>query len=518
MADHRNIVVSKRLVAINSASSVAARLVNMTVLLWMYQYLLKRVSPEEFAVLPVVSALMVFAPLFFSFFTGGISRYVVEAYAKGDRDRVTAIVSSIFPLLAAMALAFLILGLLFAVNIEKVLNITPTMVTSARVMMALLIVNFCIQMLVIPFATGFHVRQRYVELNLLGIARDLVRIALLLVFLLGIGPEVVWVVLSTMLAETLYSAVMVWRSHALVPELRLRLRLYEWNQARRLINFGLWTTISRLGAIMSTNAATILLNLYGSAIDVTSYHLGATFYRQLDSTVGLAIQPLQPVLTAMHALEDRQRLRATVFRGGRYALWVTLLVAVPLMIYAGNFINIYLGPTYSPATLVIVFFMVLFPVAQPTTLLSMTAIAKAELRVFVLPSFLFQLGGLVLMLLSLTQTDMGAQGVALALVFTTVVAQFSYYWPLCLKMTEARFSDFRDQVLLPGFLPAAAGALVWGGLRLLHAPESWLTLIAFGLAGAVAYAIALFGFSLNPGERADLRKIMARVSRAFGGK
>ena len=83
--------------AINSASSVLAKIVNMTVLLWVYQYLLKRIPAEEFAVLPVVTAIMVFAPLFFSFFTGGISRYVVEAYAKGDFERVTRIVSSIFP-------------------------------------------------------------------------------------------------------------------------------------------------------------------------------------------------------------------------------------------------------------------------------------------------------------------------------------------------------------------------------------------------------------------------------------
>ncbi|MCB6179844.1 oligosaccharide flippase family protein [Rhodobacter sp. Har01] len=511
MAEQDSFVVSKRLVVINSASSLLARIVNMTVLLWMYQYLLKRISPEEFAVLPVVSALMVFAPLFFSFFTGGISRYVVEAYAKGDRDRVTTIVSSIFPLLAAMAVVFLALGLLFAVNIEKVLNIAPGMVIPARVMMALLVVNFFIQMLVIPFATGFHVRQRYVELNLLGIARDVFRIMLQLVFLLGIGPQVVWVVVATVVAETIFSAVMVRRSLALVPELRLRSGAYDWGQARRLLNFGLWTTLGRLGAVMSTNAATILLNLYGSAVDVTSYYLGATFYRQINSTVALATQPLQPVLTAMHALEDRQRLRATVFRGGRYAMWVTLVVAVPLVIYANDFIALYLGGAYSQAGMVTILFMLILPFTQPTALLAMTAMAKEQVKVFFLPAFLFQLAGLVLMFASLTLTDTGAIGVALSLTVSVVGSQILYYWPLCLTMTDARMSDFRDQVLVPGVLPAAAGMVVWGGLRLLRAPDTWSSLIGFGAAGALVYAIVLFGFCLNPGERADLRKVFGRL-------
>ncbi|WP_415183980.1 lipopolysaccharide biosynthesis protein [Phaeovulum sp.] len=506
-----SVTISKRLVAINSASSLVAKVANMTVVLWMYQYLLKYVSADEFAVLPVVMSLMVFAPLFFSFFTGGIARHLVDAYAKGDRLRATTIVSSIFPLVAAMALVFLVAGIVLAFFIGDVLNIVPGMERSAGWMMAMLLGSFALQMLGLPFAAGFHIRQRFLELNLWGLARDLLRITLLLVFLLGIGPHVIWVSFATAISEITYTGVTVWRSRQMVPELRMRRDLFEPKLARQLMSFGLWTTVGRLGGLMYINAATILLNLHGTAMDVTSYYIGSTFYRQIDSTISLAALPLLPVLTAMNALEERERLARTVFRGGRYALWVALSIAVPLTIYSREFVALYLGPDYPQTAMVITLFMVMFPFTNPTMLLGMTAMSTARVKEFFLPAFLFQFAGLVLMGVMLRFTDLGAVGVAVALSFITIASQLTYFWPLCLNFTDARFKDFSALVLKPGLMPALAGMFAWWGLVQIRPIEGWRDLIIYGLSGEVVYFVVLLLFCLNEREKTDLKQVILRL-------
>src|SRR3954464_9879129 len=102
--------VSKRLVLINAGSAIVTRILRVTVMVWMFQFLLRRISVDQFAVYAVVTALIVFAPIFTSFFTSGISRYVVEAYAHGDHRRASQIVSSIFPIIAGWALVFIAFG------------------------------------------------------------------------------------------------------------------------------------------------------------------------------------------------------------------------------------------------------------------------------------------------------------------------------------------------------------------------------------------------------------------------
>ena len=514
--EHRHVVVSKRLVVVNAISSLVARFLNISVLLWTFQYLLNRIPVEEFAVYPVVVAIMVFAPLFFSFFTGGVSRYVVEAYAQGDFEQVGRIVSSIFPLLCGMSLVFLGAGAIFTAYIDQILTIAPNMIASAQLMMALLVVSFAVQMALLPFSAGFHVKQRFVELNLIGVMRDLLRIVLLLALLFGVSTSVVWVVVAGAVAELCHTLVVTYRGRQMVPELNLQKKYFSWTVATELVSFGLWTTIGQLGNIMYTNAATIVLNLSGTAVDVTSYYLGSTLFRQISATVGVAAQPLQPTLTAMHALNDKRRLRTTFMRGGTYALWASLAVGCPLLIFAQEFVDLYVGDKLRPAAMVIFLFMITFPFSQPTAMQAMTAMATKQVKPFFLAAFICQFIGLGLMIYFVAYRDMGAIGATLALTLIIVIPQIFYFWPLCFRTLDISLNTFTRRTLVPGLAPAMAGAIVWGGLRLTSAPDTWLSLALYVLAGAAAYAIILLRFCLDYDERTYLLSLLHKVTGSKG--
>src|SRR6478735_4986579 len=124
--------ISRRVALINSISGVCTRLLRATVLIWMYHYLLRRISQDEFASYALVTAVMVFAPLFSTFFTSGISRFVVEACARGDEERATQVVSSIFPMLLFWGLVFIAGGWLFAWHINSFLTVLPEHLGAVR--------------------------------------------------------------------------------------------------------------------------------------------------------------------------------------------------------------------------------------------------------------------------------------------------------------------------------------------------------------------------------------------------
>jgi O-antigen/teichoic acid export membrane protein len=478
MATAPRVIISKRLVAVNSVSSVLARVVNFVVLLWVYQYLLRHLSAAEFAILPLVTSLMVFGPLFFSFFIGGIARYMVDAYAKDDIEGMRRVTSSLFPVLLGAAAVLLPAGLYFATHIDSVFNVAPGMVEQTRLMFTLLLLSFTFQTVIIPFTSAYAVSQRYYEKNLIDVARDLLRAGLTVALLVILGPSVFWVVVATVLAETCASLLMLARSFRIVPELGFEWRLFSFRLAREMTSFGFWTTLDRLGAILHTHAATLVLNLTGTPAEVTAYYIGATFFRQIESTIKLAAMPLLPVVTAMNALGDMDRLGAAVLRGGRYALWAALIVAVPLAIYADIFVMLYTGPDYGITAWVIV---------------------------------LFQILGFVLMLVFAQGLDLGAIGVTLALVAVTIGSQLAYFWGLCLRLTGRSFGEFAATTLLRGMLPAAVGAIAWTALRLAMPPETWGALITQGVIGACVYVLALLGLCLDLGEKRDLHHVIGRI-------
>ena len=71
---------------VNAGSSLATTLIRMSFLVWINQYLLRRIAPEEYALIPVVMALMVVIELFPMVFLRGLSRFMVEADARDDAE------------------------------------------------------------------------------------------------------------------------------------------------------------------------------------------------------------------------------------------------------------------------------------------------------------------------------------------------------------------------------------------------------------------------------------------------
>jgi len=510
MAAPESITISKKLAFVNALSSVGARVLNIFVLVWLYQYLITRIPVEEFAVYPVVMAIMTVAPLFFTIFNGGIGRYVIDAVARGDEQGAVRVVSSIWPALIAAGCVMMTVTLGFSLVVEDVFNIPQGLVEEARIMMVLIAANLATRMIASPFMSGYFVRQRFVELNALQIGREVVKLILLLVLLLLVSTSVVWVVVAMVASEMLYVLVATLRSRQMLPWLRFDRHLIDFKQMSQLTTFGMWTSLGQLGSILHSNAATMVLNIFGSPLDVTNYFLGATMYRQLQGMITTASQPLQPAITAMNALKDRARLAKSVLRGGRYGLWVALIAAAPMAIFAEEFIMLYLGPDHADAATVIVLFMIIFPFTQATALLPITAIATARVRAFFLPAFLFQLAGLVLMVVA-GKYGTGAVGVTVAVMLITVASQLTYYWWLCLRLIGTGFAAFLREVLVPGLAPAVAGSVVWFGLKFTAPLHTWLELGAAAAVGGAIYAAVLLGLCLTAEERADVLRILGAV-------
>lgn len=501
---------SKRLVLVNSASSVLARAINITVLFWVFQYLIRRIPAEEFAVYPVVAAIMVAAPLFFLVFSGGISRYVVAAHVKGDNKLVTGIVSTILPLLILASVFFFGVGLLFALNIDRVLRVPPSMVDEAQLMIILLVTSFAFRMIVLPFQAGFHVRQKFFELNLLSVGQELLKVTLLLVLLIGIGPSVVWVVVATVVSEIAIAAVAAFRGGCLLPTLRVRRGMFDRAHARELMSFGGWSTLGHLGTMMQTDAAVIILNLYATAVDVTAFWVGGMLYTQINRTMYLGMTPLQPVLTAMHSNDEERRLVMTTMRGGRYACWIALAIVVPLAIYANEFTLLYVGENYLSATWVIILLMVIQVLIQPTRFTGMVAIAKAKVRAWNLSIFLVMIVSVIGMIWT-ARAGHGAVGVAFILFGTISLGYALFFWPFYLKLLDVRLKEFLFQVVVPGLVPAMAGSLVWVLLKLLIEIDSWGKILLCSAAGGVAYLAVMLGGCLTAADRADLNNILRRL-------
>jgi len=502
--------ISKRLVLVNSASSVLARVINISIVVWLYQYLLRRVSPEEYSLLPVLMSIILLLPLFTAILTSGLGRFLVAAYARGDDRGITQIVSTMFPLLLAAGSFLMVLGLVFSRYVDTLLSIPPGQVRDARIMMALLTLPVATRLPCSPFTVGLYVRQKFVLYNTIDVFNQLLRLLLLFVLLVGIGARVLWVVVANVAAELVLTVVLVIASRRVLPALRFRLREIRWECARELVSFGGWNFLGNLAWRLRQTIIPLLLNRMATPLDVVVYDLGSLPLRQIEGWTDVLGLPLSPVVTSMYAVKATERIRNVYMRGGRIALWATLMVALPAMIYSQTLIRLYVGRTYMEAAMVILLTLGCLPLTNAAWMLWQVANATGQVRGVGVRAIAAQLAVLAMIFYFTGALGWGAVGAALASFIGGAVSSILLSWPLGLKLADVKVGVWVRQTLVPGLTPGCVAAVVWAALDVIVKPDSWTGLGACTAVGLLCYVVVLLAFCLEPRDRDDLAQVIAR--------
>lgn len=505
--------ISKKLVVINSASSVAARLLNISVLVWLQQYLLSHITAEEYSIYPVLMAVMVFVPLITNILTWGIGRYVVEAYANGDEHRITSIVSTMTPILSAVAVVLMAVGGFLAWNVDHILNIAPDRVWDARFMMGVMLASAAVRLPLAPVGVGLYVRQKFVLQNGIQLGAELLRIGLLLALLLGVSTRVIWIPVAQVSANMIGLAIKVVLSRRMIPSLRMKRGSFDKSIAREISSFGAWNSVNQLADTIRSAADPLILNLLcgaAAAVQVTCFHLGNLAYFHITAMAYMAAAPVKPALTAMHATGDQARLGRVYLRGNRYGMWTALLAAAPLIVFGREFFTLYTKPMYIGAATVMVLLMAQYPLAFTSMMLPLIAEARAELRALTILGIITHVANIGLAIYMVGALGLGAFGAALARLIIAI-ASAPLYMPLGIRLSGVTWRRWLHETVWLGLAPSLAGLPLWLAAKYLIRPDTWVELGTCFVIGAIGYALVLLLFCLQGGERSDLLRAAEKL-------
>ena len=451
---------------------------------------------------------MVFTPLLGMLLAGGVARYIVEAYARGDTQRVTRIVSSMMPPLTLLVLAYVSLGCVVAWFIGEILTIEASSLDDARLMLGLMVLSQGVGIWLAPLTVGLIVRQKYVLASAIKLGSALVRVILLIVLLVGVSPRVLWVVVAMVAGQTVSLVAAFILSRRLVPELRFRRGQHDRAIVRELAAFGAATVLAGAAYRIRMSADPIILNELSTPDAVASYYVGGLVDRNLSAMMSEARGPLLPPLTAIHATGDQEGLRRAFMRGNRYSLWVVMLAAVPLIVLGEPLTRLYVGDRYLAAATVMLLLSATYPLSNAAVMIYPVCVAMARVRAFFIASFGLQLSNVALTIFLVSSLDLGATGSALGTFISAAVWYPLVIWPLGLRVLKMPLRRFIRETLIPGLAPAV-GALVVGFLLLAwREPADWWTLGAFVAVISAAYFATIFVASLQPEDRKDLAALI----------
>lgn len=502
---------ASKLYAINASSSVLTRLIQITALVWVNQFLIKNIPAEEYVLYPVILSLMIAGELFTKVFTSGISRFIVEKDAKNDQLGLTQIASSMLPFLLLAALIIIGIGGLAAWKIQWLIKVEPIYEMDARLMLSMLIFNLVAAVVSTPFSVGLYARQKFVALNILDLATEALRVGLMVVFLFAISPKVIWLVVSSTIAISINLAWRIWITRRELPALKFKASQVSKGTAFEILRFGGWTSTTGVTKVVERTGPFTLLSHFGTAFDIVVFNLGNLVDITVKKILQSATLPMQPALTRKYAQGGMTQLHSLYYRGGRYHLWILLFLAVPLIAFRYEIVTLYVGEKYLPAADIMLLFLLSYPFSYSGAMFYRIANASGRVGEYHSVEILSTFTYLAAMVVATTVLDLGGMGIAAATLGNAVVTNLLFFWPRGLKMVEGKFSNFFSQVLWPGCLPCVVATASGLALNAVAPPHSWLAIALYSSLLAIIYCATLYCFTMERQDRQIVHNIAAKT-------
>lgn len=509
---------NKKTVIINSMSSAVSLVANLTVLIWLQQFLLKRISPEEYSILPVLMSIMAFTPLLTAILTSGLGRQMTLSYVKGDDEEVTKICSTMFPILCAAGILFLSLGLFLAHNIASVLDIDSQYIDDAKLMLSVLVLVASLRFPLAIYSSAFVVTQKLMLQDLIDLGCQFVRIILLFVFLFGISVEIKWVVIATALSELLNLAISTPVARRLVPAMRIRFGVFKSHIAKTIISYGGWGFLQQTSKTIKDTFDVIILNRFASALQVTLFYVSGLAPRQLIYLTIPLTRPFIPVLTSMIAVDDYFKLKNTYLRVARYHSWLLLCVGIPAIIFSNEIMHIYLDGKY-PETGNLMAILLLISVSNGFNALGYAVAAAAgELRGLSLRTLLVNVTSMATALYLIVVLNLGALGSVIATVSCYFILEITIVWRFCRKIANADLYDWVREVVKPCLITAIPSILICLSLKEILDITTLIELLLSSALSALVYILLILKTGLREQDILDINQLISKMSPKYRQK
>jgi O-antigen/teichoic acid export membrane protein len=450
-------------------------------------------------------------------------RFVAEAAAKQDRERLDKAVSTCLAICLLMGACALVAGAVAwwifdarYLSGELAAGLPADAIQGARIAFAVVVVQVSAGFaLRLPYGI-LDAHQDFVARNAVMGGEIVLRSALVLLVLAWTPtlPALAAVLVTCSLLEFAAAYLVLKLRH---PAVRFSLRHYDRALVKPILGFSVWALLLNVGALLSFRLDALVIGAHLPAEAATQFDLGNKFFEPLTSLVVAVSAVILPAATRLHATGQLHELRDLFLKWSKICLSIVLLVGLYLLVLGPDFLGAWAGERFVvPAGDVLRVLMLSFLVWLPVR-----GVAIAVLFGLGHPreaALAFLLMGAVNLAISLALVDrLGIVGVALGTAIPNVVFAV-YVLILACRAIGVGLGEYVAYVVPRAAIGALVPLAFLLALKYGVGPSALSCLVAAGAAMVVVFAATWLLFVYRGDRYVDVRAILGRLGLArLGG-
>ena len=439
-------------------------------------------------------------------------RYYSRAKVQEGEDGVAHINGMFMVIFLVISAMSLLVGGVLVANVHNIFGakLTAHEIETARVLMALLVVNIAVSFPCSVFSSYITANERFFFQRVINMIRTVLNpIVMLPLLLMGLGS--VALVVVTLVLSVVTDAFNIWYCRR---KLRMRLTFghFDFALLREMGGFSFFIFLNMIIDQINWTVDTTLLGIISGTAATAIYGVGAqinSYYKTLSTSISGVFVPQINRIVAEGQGDDR--LTSLFTRVGRIQFLLLMLVLTGFVFVGEPFIDAWGGGEYAGAYPIALMLMV--PVTLPLIQNLGIEIQRAKnMHQFRSKVYFFMALGNVLVSIPLGMRYGGlgcAMGTAISLIIGNGFVM-NWYYQTHIGLDMKYF--FRSILsMVPAMVPPALLGLL--AVRL-HTFSGYSGVLTFAVPYTAVYALCVYRWAMNDEEQGMVRGMLRRLKPA----
>jgi O-antigen/teichoic acid export membrane protein len=250
--------------ALNLVANLAQLGLGMGVGAFYVPFLVRRLGPALYGLVPLTSMVTSYMTLITMGLDSAVSRSLSITLERKDHRGANRVFNVSLWGNLALAAVLAVPSAWAVVHVGRILRIPPGYETAARWLFAGTIAAFLLNLVKTPFGVSAFCCNRLDLLNLVSGSETLTRVGLVVSLFCLVTPKIEYIGAAILAGTVVSTFGMVWTWRVLTPDLRIRLREFDWKLLRGLCGTGGWVVVSQIGVMLYLNTDLLIANrLFG---------------------------------------------------------------------------------------------------------------------------------------------------------------------------------------------------------------------------------------------------------------
>ena len=293
-------------------------------------YLVERLGAAAYGFVAIANDFIAYVSIITMALNSMAGRFITIAFHQNKIQMAKEYYSSTIAANAIMAAFIFMLAIPLIVFLENILQIPVELLLDVKLLFLFNLVNFLVAIVFSSWGTGYVICNQLYLSSVVQMKANALRLCVLLCLFGFFSAHIAYMGLGALASTLLNRLYDKYYQNKLVPELNFSLSCMKWQRLKEITLSGIWSTITRIGEVMSRNLDLLLVNMFLSPADMGTLAITKIVPNFLTMVTGMMAGIYMPAYLELFAKQEMDKLVNSIKEGMRV---FSLVLSMPLVVF-----------------------------------------------------------------------------------------------------------------------------------------------------------------------------------------